>query len=122
MARASRVLLVDDEPSIIKMVGKRLQVEGYQLVIAMDGDEALAKVKSERPDLISLDLMLPKKSGLDVCALLKDDEALRTIPIIAYTGRGQTMDELSRACGADALVHKGAGIDILLAEIKKLLS
>ena len=119
--RAHKILLVDDEPSIIKMVGKRLEVEGYQLAVAMDGEEALAKIKAAPPDLIILDLMLPKISGLDVCATLKEDEVLRTIPVIAYTGRGQTMDELSRACGADALVHKGAGIDALLAEVRKHL-
>ena len=120
-ADGKRILLVDDEPNIIKMVGKRLQVEGYHLVVAMDGEEALVKVKAERPDLIILDLMLPKKSGLDVCVLLKQDEAMRRIPVIAYTGRGQTMDGLSRACGADALIHKGAGIDALLSEVRRLL-
>lgn len=119
--RVARILLVDDEPSIIKMVGKRLEIEGFQVSIAMDGEEALVKVTAERPDLIILDLMLPKKSGLDVCAALKQDEALRRVPIIAYTGRGQTMEELSRQCGADALIHKGAGVDALIAEVRKHL-
>ena len=115
------ILLVDDEPSIIKMVGKRLEVEGFHVAIAMDGDEALAAVNAKTPDLIILDLMLPKKSGFEVCVALKQDPATQRIPVIAYTGRGQTMDELCRQSGVETIVHKGAGLDVLLTEIRKFL-
>ena len=65
--RKWRILLVDDEPSILKVVGKRLEVEGYEVIVAADGEEAIEKAKQAHPDLIVLDLMLPKLNGINVC-------------------------------------------------------
>ena len=70
MAEKCRILLVDDEPSIVKMVGKRLEIEGFEVLIAMDGQEGLTKAQQERPDLIILDLMLRKLNGYEVCTML----------------------------------------------------
>ena len=117
-----RVLLIDDEPSIIKIVGKRLEREGYTVLVALDGQDGLAKAQTEHPDLIVLDLMLPKRSGFEICSTLKSQPDSQHIPIVIYTARGQETDKLSEACGADAIVHKSASVpDDLIARVSNLL-
>ena len=117
-----RVLLVDDEASIIKVVGKGLQVAGYEVVTAMDGDEAMTKAQLANPDVILLDLMLPKKSGFEVCAALKKDPRYAKIPIIIFTGKGQEMDEtLCRELGANAYLSKPHGTKALVEQIEAIL-
>ena len=72
-----RVLLVDDEPDILKTVGKSLEVAGFDLLIAGDGESGLLKARTEHPDMIVLDLMMPGLSGLEVCAALRKDASCR---------------------------------------------
>ena len=121
MARG-RVLLVDDETSIIKVVGKGLQVAGYEVITAMDGEEAMPKAQLANPDVILLDLMLPKKSGFEVCAALKKDPRYAKIPIIIFTGKGQEMDEkLCRELGANAYLSKPHGTKALVEQIEAIL-
>lgn len=120
--RKSRILLVDDEMSIVKMVGKRLQIEGYEVAVAMDGEEAVEKAQGEPPDLIVLDLMLPKRSGMEVCVLLRKDERFKETPIIFYSGRGQDMsNEELRGWGANSYVTKVQGTPVLVKQIHALL-
>ena len=123
MASAKRrVLLVDDELSIIKTVGKRLEVAGYEVLTAMDGEDALTKAKLGNPDVIILDLMLPKLSGFEVCAALKKDPRYQQIPIIIFTGKGQEMDErLCRELGANAYVSKPNQAKALIEQIEAIL-
>ena len=122
MSEAVRILLVDDESSIIKMVGKRLEVEGYEVLVAMDGQEALAKARAEDPDLIILDLMLPKLNGYEVCRLLKFDQKFQHIPVIMFTAKAQEKDEhLGRECGAEAYIRKPFKAQELLDQIKALV-
>ena len=117
-----RVLLVDDEPSIIKMVGKRLELSGYEVVAALDGEDGLAKARVGRPDVVILDLMLPKMNGMEVCAALKRDPQYRQIPIIIFTARRQEMDEkLCRECGADAYVTKAQQSKALIEQLEAVL-
>ena len=102
MAEKHRILLVDDEPSIVKMVGKRLEVEGFDVLVAMDGQDGLAKAQAEHPDLIILDLMLPKLNGYEVCTMLKQDARYQKMPIILFTAKAQEKDEkLGMECGAE---------------------
>lgn len=118
-----RILLVDDEPSIIKMLGKRLETAGFDVVTAVDGEAALERARADHPDLIVLDLMLPKLSGLKVCATLKHEELHRQIPIIIFTGKDQDVDR--SACvesGADGYLPKALGATVLITEIKSLLA
>jgi two-component system alkaline phosphatase synthesis response regulator PhoP len=123
MAKQRRVLLVDDEPSIIKTVGKRLELAGYEVLTALDGQDGLAKAKVGRPDVIILDLMMPKLSGFEVCNALKADPAYKHIPIIIFTGKGQEMDErLCRELGAEAYISKPHDATTLLEQIEALLS
>ncbi len=122
MTTRGKILLVDDEPSIVKMVGKRLEGEGYQVVVAMDGQEALAKAQSEQPDLIILDLMLPKCNGYEVCAMLKKDPRFQKIPVAMFSAKSQEKDrQLGLGCGADAYIGKPFNAQELLEQIRALL-
>ena len=118
-----KILLVDDEPSMVQLVRRRLEEEGYQVVIAVDGQEAVDKARTERPDLIVLDVMLPKLMGFSVCARLKTDPQYARIPIILLTAKSQTKDEeLGRTAGADAYIRKPFESKELLAAIARLLA
>ena len=118
-----RILLVDDEPSIVKMVGKRLEVEGFDVVVAMDGQEGLAKAQAEHPDLIILDLMLPKLNGYEVCTMLKQDTRYQKIPVVMFTAKAQDKDEkLGMECGANAYVRKPFRAQELMDKIRSLLA
>lgn len=122
MADKHRILLVDDEPSIVKMVGKRLEVEGFDVLVAMDGQDGLVKAQSERPDLIILDLMLPKLNGYEVCTMLKQDTRYQKIPIVLFTAKAQEKDErLGMECGANAFVRKPFRAQELLEHIRALI-
>ena len=123
MAEKPRILLVDDEPSIVKMVGKRLEVEGFDVLIAMDGQEGLTKAQAEQPDLIILDLMLPKLNGYEVCTMLKQDARYQKIPIVLFTAKAQDKDEkLGMECGANAYVRKPFRAQELIEKIRGLLA
>ena len=120
--RKLRVLFVDDEPGILKMVGKRLEIAGFEVVTAVDGEDALAKSFAVQPDLVVLDLMLPKISGLKVCPQLKQDPRTAQIPVIIFTGKDQDVDqETCRRSGADSYVPKALGADVLISEVRSLL-
>jgi DNA-binding response OmpR family regulator len=122
MGNRVRILLVDDEPSIVKMVGKRLEVEGFEVLIAMDGQDGLAKARSASPDLIVLDLMLPKMNGYEICTMLKQDARYQRIPVVLFTAKAQEKDEkLGMECGADAYVRKPFRAQELLEKIRALL-
>ena len=122
MAEKTRILLVDDEPSIVKMVGKRLEEEGFEVLLAMDGQDGLKKAQTESPELIILDLMLPKVNGYEVCTMLKQDSRFQKIPVIMFSAKAQEKDEkLGLSCGADAYVRKPFKAQELLDQIKKLL-
>jgi len=117
-----RVLLVDDEPGIIKMVGKRLEIEGYEVLLAMDGQEGLKLAQTQQPDLIILDLMLPKLNGYEVCTMLKQDTRYQKIPIAMFSAKAQSKDEqLGLECGADAYIRKPFQAQELLEQVKALL-
>ena len=117
-----RILLVEDEPDIIKTVGKRLEISGYEVLVAMDGEQGLEKAKLGQVDIIILDLMLPKMSGYDVCKTLKMDTKYKHIPIIIFTGKGQDMDErVCRELGANAYIDKPRSGTALIEQIEALL-
>ena len=117
-----RVLLIEDEPGIVKTVGKRLEISGYEVLVAMDGDEGLTKAQLGQPDIIILDLMLPKRNGFEICKALKSDARYQHIPIIIFTGKGQDMDEkMCRELGANAYMTKPHEDQELLEQIEALL-
>ena len=117
-----RILLIDDEPSIIKMIAKRLEVEGFEVMTAMDGEEGFQKAQSEKPDLVIVDLMLPKLNGYEVCSLLKKNIQYQKIPIIMFSARTQDRDEtLGFECGADAYIRKPVDPKDLIEKVRTLI-
>ena len=122
MREKACVLLVDDEPNLLKMLVIRFELEGFETLTAMDGEEALKKARDEHPDLILLDLMLPKLDGYKVCTILKKDPQCQDIPIVMFTARAQQEDEKQGfACGADAYIRKPFNGTELISQIRRLL-
>lgn len=120
---SKKILLVDDEENIVMMVKARLQGNGYDVIVAMDGQEALQKARTENPDLIILDVMLPKMDGFKVCRMLKSDESYKHIPIILFSARTQSSDlEIGRQQGADDYITKPFQPAFLLEKIQSLLA
>jgi len=118
-----RILIVDDEKDLVSMIKMRLEASGYEALEAYDGQTALDKARQEKPDLIILDLMLPKMDGYMVCRMLKFDEKYKKIPIILFTARVQDSDkELGKEVGADAYITKPFEPNVLLAKIEELLT
>ncbi len=117
-----KILLVDDEQDMIYAVKMQLEASHFAVLTARDGQEGLDKARKEKPDLIILDLMLPKIDGYKVCRMLKFDEKYKDIPVIIYTARAQEADEkLGYEVGADAYMKKPFDPKKLLAKIRELL-
>lgn len=116
------VLIVEDEPSQIEVLDYNLTAEGYAVIKAMDGDEAILLAEEQLPDLILLDWMLPSVSGIEVCRRLRKMSATKAIPIIMLTARSEEGDRIRGLdTGADDYVVKPYAVKELLARIKALL-
>ena len=117
-----RILVTEDSPTILEILKSVLTEEGYEVIAAADGQQALDLARTEKPDLIILNLMLPKIDGYKVCRMLKFDERFKNIPIIMLTARAKESDEqLGREVGADAYIRKPFQPEVMIDEIKKLL-
>ena len=117
-----KVLVVEDEKNILKVVTYNLEREGYQVTAAREGQEALEKIRRELPDLVILDLMLPKVDGLEVCRQLKADPKTARIPIIMLTAKTQEADRVvGLEMGADDYVAKPFSVRELTARVKAVL-
>ncbi len=117
-----KILVVDDEIQLVKAIEIRLKQAGYEVSTANDGQEGFDKARKEEPDLILLDLMLPKLDGYKVCRMLKFDEKYKRIPIIMLSARAQESDaKQGLETGADAYIVKPFQHEIVLAKIKELL-
>jgi DNA-binding response OmpR family regulator len=116
---AEKILVVDDESSVTELIGYNLQKAHYEVVVAHDGEAALAAASKEKPDLILLDLMLPKIDGLDVCRELRKKSQ---VPIIMVTARGEEADRvIGLELGADDYLCKPFSMRELMARIKAVL-
>jgi DNA-binding response OmpR family regulator len=116
------ILVVDDTPDIVNLVKMYLEHQNYEVITAFDGQEGLDKAKANNPDLIILDLMLPKINGYKVCGLLKRDAKYANIPIVLFTAKTQEKDrKLGVDVGANAYLTKPFEPEVLLAMIQKLL-
>ncbi len=117
-----RVLLVDDEEDLVAALSVRLEASGFEVLVAKDGLEALKRSRTDNPDLIVLDLMLPKMDGYKVARLLKFDKRYSHIPILILTARGEDSDrEMSRKVGADDYMVKPFASTELISRLRKLL-
>ena len=102
-----KILIVDDEAYIVHILEFSLGMEGYEVVTAFDGEEALAKVEREHPDLVVLDIMMPKLDGYETCRRLKSDEATKHIPVILLSAKGRNVDQkVGLDAGADEYITK----------------
>ncbi len=97
MERPAKILLVDDDPDFVEATRIVLESKPYQVVVAFDGDEGLAKAKEEKPDLILLDIIMPRMDGFKVCEMLKSDPELSAIPVIMITSFSERVGETSLA-------------------------
>jgi DNA-binding response OmpR family regulator len=115
-----RILIAEDEPDMAMGLRDNLQFEGYEVIVAADGEEALQKAISERPDLILLDVMMPKRDGLEVCKMVRD--AGFTVPILMLTAKSQEIDVVrGLEVGADDYITKPFSVREVLARIKAAL-
>ncbi len=118
----AKILVVDDEIYMVDVLDVSLGMEGYGMVTALDGEEALQKVKSEQPDLIVLDIMMPKLDGYETCRQLKSDPATRHIPVILLSGKGRNADQrLGFDAGADDYITKPFSPRKLVERVNALL-
>jgi two-component system alkaline phosphatase synthesis response regulator PhoP len=117
-----RVLVVDDEPDLVRVLEFGLRASGYTVESASDGQEGLKKAREIKPDVILLDLMLPKLDGYKVCRLLKFDDRFKHIPIIILSARTQEGDQaLALEMGANRFVTKPYDFSEILGYIETLL-
>lgn len=116
---STRILVVDDEPPIVDMLSYNLKRASYEVITARDGEEALVKARQQAPDLIILDLMLPRLDGLEVCRALRRE---RDVPIIMLTARDSEVDRVvGLELGADDYVVKPFSVRELMARVKSVL-
>lgn len=120
---AKKVLIADDEQNIVISIEFLMKREGFQVLIANDGDDALAKVQSERPDLVLLDVMMPKKNGYEVCQSIKSDPTLASTKVLMLTAKGRDTEVAKGlAIGADAYMTKPFSTRDLVAKARALLA
>ena len=118
----SKILIVDDEQDIVELLSYNLEKEGFSIVKAYDGEAALGMVRSEKPDLMILDLMLPKMNGLDVCKAVRRNPETANLPIIMLTAKGDEIDKIiGLEVGADDYITKPFSVKELIARVRAIL-
>jgi len=117
-----KVLIAEDEPSIVAAVEFLLQRNGYEVLIARNGDEALRLAEERKPDLVLLDVMMPKKSGYEVCTRIRENPDLRHVKIVMLSAKRRDAEvNKGMAVGADLYVTKPFSTRALLNQIDSLL-
>ncbi len=117
-----KILVVDDEIYIVHILDFSLGMEGYEVITALDGEQALEKMKSDKPDLIVLDIMMPKLDGYEVCKAIKSSPETRQIPVILLSAKGRNVDQkLGFDVGADDYITKPFSPRKLVERINQLL-
>jgi len=117
-----KILIADDEPNIVISLEFLMKKEGFQVAVAGDGEEAMAKVASFGPDLLLLDVMMPKKSGFEVCEALRADPDRSGLLIVMLTAKGRDTEVAKGlALGADAYITKPFSTKELVAKVKNML-
>ena len=117
-----KILVVDDEPNIVRSLAYILKKEGYDVSTAKDGEQAMDMVRDSKPHLMILDVMMPRKSGYDVCEEVKSDPDLRDIHVMMLTAKRQIGDrEIGLSKGADEYLTKPFSPRLILNKVKELL-
>jgi DNA-binding response OmpR family regulator len=118
-----RILIVDDESDLVAVLRMGLEVAGFEVLDARDGEEGLKRARQDRPDLIVLDLMLPKMDGYKVCRALKFDDRYRAVPIFILSARsGEADRKLATDMGADLFISKPYEMTVLVEKIRAKLA
>ena len=118
-----RILVVDDNPQVVALLKMRLELAGFEVIAAHDGYEGLVLARKEKPDLIILDVMLPKMNGYQICRFLKYDKKYKHIPIIILTSRAKQSDVvIGKKAGTDEYIFKPYNPKKLLELINKYLN
>jgi Response regulators consisting of a CheY-like receiver domain and a winged-helix DNA-binding domain len=116
------VLVVDDEEDLLSLLEYNLEQEGFEVVLARDGVEAIEQTRKHEPDLIILDVMMPKMDGIEVCERLRKDAHLRTIPIMMLTARTEEEDKVEGLdVGADIYLGKPVSVSVIVSQTEALL-
>ena len=117
-----KILVVDDEIYIVHILDFSLGIEGYEVMTALDGEQALAKVEQDKPDLIVLDIMMPKLDGYETCKALKSNPATKDIPVILLSAKGRNVDQkVGFEVGADDYITKPFSPRKLVERINAIL-
>ncbi len=117
-----KILIVDDEPNIVMPLEFLMRKQGHDVRVASDGEEALRAVEADPPDLVLLDVMLPKRSGYEVCQTLRERPGGERLRIVMLTAKGREVEQAKgRAVGADAYVTKPFSTRELVAQVEQLL-
>ena len=118
-AKKTRILTADDDPQLLRLVARNLELEGYGVLTASDGKQALEQIEQKAPDLVLLDVMMPRMDGFTVCQRVREFSA---VPIILVTARGQEQDKIRGLdLGADDYLTKPFSVDELLARVRAVL-
>ena len=119
---AQKILIADDEPNIVVSLEYLMKREGFDVRVAPNGDEALAQVAEFKPDLLLLDVMLPRLNGFEVCQQLRADPQWRNLKVVMLTAKGRDIEmQKGLALGADAYITKPFSTKELVARVKELL-
>ena len=119
---SQRILIADDEPNILISLEYLMKREGFEVSLARDGEEALAAIAAQRPALVLLDVMMPKKSGLEVCQELRANEALKDTLVLMLTAKGRDTDiAKGLGSGADAYMTKPFSTKALVQKVREML-
>jgi DNA-binding response OmpR family regulator len=117
--KKTSILVADDDPQLLRLVTRNLQFEGYEVLPTSDGQQALEQIEERNPDLVLLDVMMPKMDGFTVCQRVRE---FSTVPIIIITARGQEQDKIRGLdLGADDYLTKPFSVDELLARVRAVL-
>lgn len=118
-----KILVVDDEINITQILQFSIGAEGYEVITAQNGEEAIDKARREQPDLIILDIMMPRIDGYEACRILKANPMTKNIPVVLLTAKGRDIDKrLGREVGAIDYIVKPFSPNKLIDKIHKLLS
>lgn len=117
----TRVLIAEDEPHIVESLSFVLQRSGYEVSSVLDGESAMTRLRSDPPDMVILDVMLPKLNGFEVLKRLKSDPELRSIPVIILTAKGQSQDRrMAEEIGVDGFMTKPFSNREIVDEVRRL--
>jgi len=123
VSKKSKILVIDDDPDAVETMTAILETRDYEVVTALSGLEGITKAREEKPDLIIMDVMMPKLDGFTICKMIKDNEQIKNIPVILLTGKGLVGDvEKGFAAGASDYMIKPIDWERLFVKIEKFIS